>query len=306
MAEAVRSFLDYLTSERGLSVNTIHAYRSDLYQFVGFAERSLALLLTNQTWKLVDLALLTKYSLYLQNREYVSTTRARKIASVRSLFNFLIEEGILFDDPTESLASPRVGRSLPKYLSEDEIRILIDEAAKGSSLESYRNLAMIELMYATGLRVSELVSMAMADLNLSESHLRCRGKGSKERLINLHDQAVEILTIYLKDVRPLLIAKRKNKIAVESALFLNSKGRQLTRQGFWMILKGIATKSGIRSPITPHLLRHSFATHMLRGGASIRYLQALLGHSSIATTQIYTHLADEQVERDYDLAHPRA
>ncbi len=306
MTEAVRSFLDYLTSERGLSANTIYAYRSDLYQFEGFAERNLDMRLTNQTWKSIDLALLTKYSLYLQDRGYVPTTRARKIASVRSLFNFLVEEGILVEDPTESLASPRVGRSLPKYLSEDEVRILIDEAAKGSSLESYRNLAMIELMYATGLRVSELVSLAVADLNLNENHLRCRGKGSKERLINLHDQAVEILNTYLKYIRPLLIAKRKNKIGLETSLFLNSKGHALTRQGFWMILKGIATSSGIRSQITPHLLRHSFATHMLRGGASIRYLQTLLGHSSIATTQIYTHLADEQVERDYDLAHPRA
>ena len=304
MTEYVRSFLDYLTSERGLSANTIYAYRSDLYQFVGFVEGYLAIRLTNQTWDLVDIALLTKYSVYLQDRGYVSTTRARKIASVRSLFNFLVEEGILFDDPSESLGSPRVGRSLPKYLSEDEISILIDEAAKGSSLESYRNLAMIELMYATGLRVTELVSMTVSDLNLSENHLRCRGKGSKERLINLHDQAVTILSTYIKYIRPLLIAKRKNKVSIETSLFLNSKGHPLTRQGFWIILKGIATRSGIRSQITPHLLRHSFATHMLQTGASLRHVQELLGHSSISTTQVYTHMTSPHVRRENEKSHP--
>ena len=165
---------------------------------------------------------------------------------------------------------------------------------------------MIELMYATGMRVSEMVGLVVEDLNLREKYVRCMGKGSKERLINLHDEAAVVLEAYLKDVRPRLLSHGKKDDVRENALFLNRRGERLTRQGFWLILKECGRRANIKTPITPHTLRHSFATHMLRGGAPIRYLQELLGHASISTTQVYTHLAQEQVKVEYDKAHPRA
>ena len=222
------------------------------------------------------------------------------------MFNFLVEEGMVEEDPTESLSSPRIGRALPKALSEEEMALLLREAYGGDTVEARRDVAMIELMYATGMRVSELVSLAVGDLNLKDKFVRCLGKGYKERLVNLHDQAVETVESYLLDIRPEMLSPRGKEGEREDALFLNHRGERLTRQGFWLILKGYGKRAGIRTPITPHTLRHSFATHMLRGGAPLRYLQELLGHANIATTQVYTHLAEDQVERDYDMAHPRA
>ena len=257
-------------------------------------------------WESVDSSLLTDYALELQERGYSATTRARKIASLKSMFNFLVEEGIVEEDPTEALSSPRIGRALPKSLSEEEMALLLREAYSGETSEARRDVAMIELMYASGMRVSELVSLSVGDLNTREKYVRCLGKGYKERLINLHDQAVDTVEAYLTDVRPELLAPRGDQAEREDALFLNHRGERLTRQGFWLILKGYGRRAGIRTAITPHTLRHSFATHMLRGGAPLRYLQELLGHASISTTQVYTHLAEDQVERDYEKAHPRA
>jgi integrase/recombinase XerD len=304
--EIVRIFLDYLTSERGLSNNTVVAYRNDLYQLADLLKESGSLPGGNPGWESVDQPMLTQYALSLQERGYSATTRARKIASVKALFNFLFEEGIVSQDPTESLASPRIGRVLPKSLSEEEMGMLLQETSRGGTVESQRDMAMLELMYATGMRVSEMVFLAIGDLNLKEKYVRCLGKGSKERLISLHDQAAITLDAYLREVRPRLLAQRKKDGAREDALFLNRRGERLTRQGFWLILKGCGKRANIETPITPHTLRHSFATHMLRGGAPLRYLQELLGHASISTTQVYTHLAQEQIQVEYDKAHPRA
>ena len=306
MKETVRAFLDYLTSERGLSNNTVSAYGNDLYQLVDLLEEDGQLPNGNRGWESVDQPMLTRYALTLQERGYSATTRARKIASLKALFNFLLEEDLVSQDPTESLASPRIGRALPKSLSEEEMGLLLQEASRGGSLEAKRDMAMIELMYATGMRVSELVFLTTGDLNLKEKYVRCLGKGSKERLINLHDQAINTLDAYVRDVRPQLLSQRKKDSAREDALFLNRRGERLTRQGFWLILKGCGRRARINTPITPHTLRHSFATHMLRGGAPLRYLQELLGHASISTTQVYTHLAQEQIQNEYDKAHPRS
>ena len=306
MRETVRVFLDYLTSERGLSNNTVSAYGNDLYQLADLLEESGSLPSGTRYWESVDQSMLTQYALSLQERGYSATTRARKIASVKALFNFLFEEGIVPQDSTESLASPRIGRVLPKFLSEEEMGMLLQEASSGGTLESQRDMAMIELMYATGMRVSEMVFLAIGDLNLKEKYVRCLGKGSKERLISLHDQAAITLDTYLREVRPQLLSQRKKDGAREDALFLNRRGERLTRQGFWLILKACGKRANIETPITPHTLRHSFATHMLRGGAPLRYLQELLGHASISTTQVYTHLSQEQVQVEYDKAHPRA
>ena len=302
MRDTVRAFLAYLTSERGLSGNTVAAYGSDLNQFVELMEERGY----KGDWDALESSVLTKYALELQERGYSATTRARKIASLKSMFNFLVEEGIVEEDPTEALSSPRIGRALPKSLSEEEMGLLLREAYSGETAEARRDVAMIELMYASGMRVSELVSLAVGDLNVRDKYVRCLGKGFKERLINLHDQAVDTVESYLNDVRPDLLSPRGEEGVREDALFLNHRGERLTRQGFWLILKGYGRRAGIRTPITPHTLRHSFATHMLRGGAPLRYLQELLGHASISTTQVYTHLAEDQVERDYERAHPRA
>lgn len=306
MRDTVRSFLDYLTAERGLSGNTVSAYSNDLYQMVDLLERGRYIPLGAVGWDAVDRAVLTRYALELQERGYSPTTRARKIASLKSLFNFLLEEGIVKDDPTEHLSSPRIGRSLPKSLTEEEMTLLFQEAARGVSLEAQRDVAMIEMMYATGMRVSELVSLAVGDVDLHEKYVRCRGKGGKERLISLHDDAADATSLYLAQVRPKLLAQSKGEDLADDALFLNRRGERLTRQGFWLVLKACGQRAGIRTSITPHTLRHTFATHMLRGGAPLRYLQELLGHASISTTQVYTHLAEEQVTHDYDRAHPRA
>jgi integrase/recombinase XerD len=302
----IRVFLDYITSERGLSRNTVAAYRNDLHQLAELLEESGSLPSENPAWESVDQPMLTQYALDLHSRGYSATTRARKIASLKALFTFLLEEGIVSHDPAEAIASPRIGRILPKSLSEEEIGMLIQEASSGTTLEAQRDIAMIELMYATGMRVSEMVFLSLRDLNLKEKYVRCFGKGSKERLVNLHDQAAITLDTYLKESRPRLLSQRKGDVASEDALFLNHRGERLTRQGFWLILKACGRRANIDTHITPHILRHSFATHMLRGGAPLRYLQELLGHSSISTTQVYTHLAQEQVQMEYDKAHPRA
>ncbi len=306
MKETVTAFLDYLTSERGLSGNTVSAYGNDLGQLLEFLEESGGLPEGNRGWESVSLPVLTGYALNLQDKGYSPTTRARKLAAIKSLFNFLLEEGLITQDPTESLVSPRIGRALPKFLSEEEMGSLLREAYGGGAQESQRDAAMIELMYATGMRVSEMVGLVVEDLNLREKYVRCMGKGSKERLINLHDEAAVVLEAYLKDVRPRLLSHGKKDDVREDALFLNRRGERLTRQGFWLILKECGRRANIKAPITPHTLRHSFATHMLKGGAPIRYLQELLGHASISTTQVYTHLAQEQVKVEYDKAHPRA
>ena len=306
MKETVTAFLDYLTSERGLSGNTVSAYGNDLGQLLEFLEESGRLPEGNRGWESVSLPVLTGYALNLQDKGYSPTTRARKLAAIKSLFNFLLEEGLITQDPTESLVSPRIGRALPKFLSEEEMGSLLREAYGGGAQESQRDAAMIELMYATGMRVSEMVGLVVEDLNLREKYVRCMGKGSKERLINLHDEAAVVLEAYLKDVRPRLLSHGKKDDVREDALFLNRRGERLTRQGFWLILKECGRRANIKAPITPHTLRHSFATHMLKGGAPIRYLQELLGHASISTTQVYTHLAQEQVKVEYDKAHPRA
>ena len=225
---------------------------------------------------------------------------------MKSFFNFLVDEGLVSQDPTESLTSPRIGRVLPRSLTEEEVELVLEGVAGGDTPESQRDAAMIEMMYATGMRVSEMVSLSVEDLDLRESFVRCRGKGSKERLLNLHSHAVVMLRTYLKDIRPQLTSQRNRGTQREDALFLNHRGERMTRQGFWLILKGYGEKAGIKTTLSPHILRHSFATHMLLGGAPLRYLQELLGHASISTTQVYTHLADEQIQQDYDKAHPRA
>lgn len=300
MRHEVDSFLSYLETEQGYSHHTREAYRNDLSQMVGFLETGLAGGAPT-SWAGVGRNALQEYIFHLREKDYSATTMARKIASIKSFFRFLQREGSLKDNPALSLASPRMGRSLPKPLGVAEVRLLLEQPAKGHTAEAKRDQAMLELLYATGIRVSELVSLDEEDFYLQAGLVRCWGKGGRERLIPVHPQATQIVQEYMSEARPRL---RSNW--GEKALFLNRRGQRLTRQGFWQILKGYAKESGIQANITPHVLRHSFATHLLGGGADLRAVQDMLGHRNIATTQVYTHLANDFVRESFDKAHPRA
>ena len=293
----VEGFLNYMTAERGVSPHTVSAYRSDLVQFTAF----LSLRADGAAgWEAVDGEAVSSYVLHLKERGYSDSSRARKVATVKSFFGFLLEEGSVDKDPTENVGSPRLGRSLPEVLTEEEVESLLG-AADGDPPEAHRDHAMMELLYATGMRVTELVSLDLDDIDVEEGYVRCFGKGAKERIVPVHPNAVEAVRDYLERWRGKLATARSGKAA-----FLNSRGDRLTRQGFWTILKRLAARAGIEGRITPHTLRHSFATHLLRGGAPLRYVQELLGHANIATTQVYTHLTSDYVRSEYQKAHPRA
>ncbi|MDA1256291.1 MAG: site-specific tyrosine recombinase XerD [Chloroflexi bacterium] len=297
MLEQIDSFLNYLAVERGLSSNTLDAYFNDLTALVEFLEARAQ----TGRWADVNKGDIAAYLDDLAERGYARSTRARKIAALKSMFRFLREDGIVDENPTESLRSPRPGRSLPKALSVEHVDRLLGSVYKDDTPEGMRDAAMVEVLYASGLRVSELVGLDIRDLDLELGSVRCIGKGSKERVVPLHGQALETVDAYLQTVRPALERPPQSQ-----ALFLNRNGRRLSRQGFWLRLKRAARVAGISDDITPHTLRHSFATHMLRGGASLRHVQEMLGHASIATTQIYTHLTSEHVREEYDRAFPRA
>ncbi len=300
MQNSVDGFLDYMTVERGVSPNTLSAYRSDLNQLVQYLQTN-HLNGNGSDWQDVDEDMMSQYLLHLHALEYSDTTRARKVASSRSLFGFLLDEGKVSRDPTENISSPRIGRSLPDTLSVDEVGDLLAYAALQDSPDGLRNRAMFELMYACGLRASELVSLDLGDIDLEQSSVRAFGKGGKDRVIPAHADAIAVMRRYINEARPSFV-KRES----ERSLFLNRRGKRLSRQGFWLILKASAARAGITKAIKPHMLRHSFATHLLQGGAPLRHVQELLGHSSITTTQVYTHLTSEHVRTEYDKSHPRA
>ena len=301
MREEIQSFLNHLSIEKGFSTNTTEAYRNDLHQLASFVEEVAMRQGYAPRWSAVDRNLLISYILDLKERKYAPATVARKVAAAKSFFDFLVAEGVLKSDPTENLSSPKVGKPLPKPLSVAEVEDLLEEPAKLSSPEAKRDKAMLELLYAGGMRVSELVSMNLGDLNLGAGFVRCFGKGAKERIIPIHERAIKALEEYLEVARPLLLRNRD-----EEALSLNRRGERLTRQGLWLIIKAYAKSAGLKAEVTPHTLRHSFATHMLSGGADLRAVQELLGHANISSTQIYTHLTSEHVRQAYEKAHPRA
>ena len=296
----IERFLSYMAVERGVSRNTLSAYRGDARQLHDFLDDSSGEDSEAIDWRSVGAGDVADYLLHLRGKEYSDTTLARKVASTRSFFGFLFHEGVIDEDPTDNMSAPKVGRSLPKALSVEEVDALLD-AQDDPSPEAMRDRAMLEVLYASGVRVSELVSLDTDDVDLEQGYVRCFGKGSKERLVPIHPGAVGALGAYIEHGRPQLHSKRSDQ-----ALFLNRRGARLTRQGFWTILKGAAARAGITTSVSPHTLRHSFATHLLRGGAPLRHVQELLGHSSITTTQVYTHLTSEHVRAEYQKSHPRA
>jgi integrase/recombinase XerD len=309
MQKDVERFLQVLEAERGFSVNTIFAYRNDLTQFLTFlagegnreslddgqlgaAGAASRLTPKVQRWDQLTDNDLTNYLLYLRSRKYASSTVARKMAAIKSFFNFLVAEGQLRGDPGARMTAPRVDKYTPRSITRSEVERLLQQPAKeGDSAarrpEAVRDHAMLETLYATGMRVSELVALDCDDVNLLERHMRCAGRTSRERLVPLRESAIAAIDRYLFQARPLLVLRDEN------ALFLNHRGNRLTRQGFWLILKSYASKAEI-ADITPHTLRHTFATHALGRGADLREVQQLLGHVSISTTQVYRRMALDQ------------
>ncbi|MEX2245874.1 MAG: site-specific tyrosine recombinase XerD [Dehalococcoidia bacterium] len=300
MDDYIGHFLNFMSVEKGSSLNTVAAYKNDLQQFDSFLT-SISGNGHARDWEQLERDLILDYLLTLRRRNYAEATVARKVAAIKSFFQYLQAEGTIRRNPTESLESPRVGRSLPKPLSVAEVDELLEQPLKRNTPEAKRDRAMLELLYATGMRVSELVALDLDNMNFSAPYVRCMGKGSKERTIPIHEQAAGAVVDYLNNARPMLVKARK-----ESALFVNRRGERLTRQGFWLILKQYAREANIQTSVTPHTLRHSFATHMLRGGAPLRNVQELLGHANISTTQVYTAVANEHVREVYESAHPRA
>jgi integrase/recombinase XerD len=294
MDPLIDAFLEHLIVERGLAQNSLEAYRRDLVRY------SAHLTARDRQVTSLDRAEVPRYLLTLREAGLSPRSVARHLSAIRQFHRFLVREGHASEDPTSHLESPRPWRRLPTVLSSDEVDRLL-APGQPTAPQGLRDRAMLEVLYASGLRVSELVGLRLADLNLAGGILRVLGKGNKERLVPIGDAAVESLRIYLADGRPKLERRRASP-----HLFLGRHGRGLTRQMFWQLLKRYVRAAGITKPVTPHTLRHSFATHLLERGADLRSVQLMLGHADIGTTQIYTHLTRAHLKAIYDKHHPRA
>jgi integrase/recombinase XerD len=295
----VLDFLAYLEFERGLSRNTLEAYRSDLLQLGAHLEKSGQDALTLQHGDLADFV--ASLATGDDGRPPVApATLQRKVACLRSFYRHLRRQELLVDDPTAHLRAPRQSRKLPEVLTRDEVARLLEQP-KGTEPASLRDRALLEVMYACGLRASEATGLEVSDVDLEDGILRARGKGSKERLVPIGSAAGKALATYVVRGRPKLVGDR-----LEARLFLNHRGAGLTRQGLYKIVQRHARSAGLASKMSPHTLRHTFATHLLAGGCDLRSLQEMLGHADIATTQVYTHLSAERLRDVYFDAHPRA
>jgi integrase/recombinase XerD len=295
----VLDFLAYLELERGLSRNTLDAYRSDLLQFGAFLKRA------ERDAATADHALLAGFLAELatgsEERPRVApATLQRKAACLRSFYRHLRREGVVDHDATADLRVPRRSQRLPQVLSRDEIGRLLEQP-RGTAPTALRDRALLELMYACGLRASEAIGLTVSDIDLEVAVLRARGKGSKERIVPVGRQAITAVRAYLQRGRPTLVG-----LAPEPHLFVNQRGGGLTRQGLYKIVQRHAATAGLASKMSPHTLRHTFATHLLAGGCDLRALQEMLGHADVATTQIYTHLSADRLKDVYFSAHPRA
>ena len=286
-------WLDHLEVERGLARNTVDAYRRDLE----LLQRRLPEGRNLESTRKEDLIAQLR-AMRLAGRSPRSV--ARWLVAVRGFFAWLLSEEVIHEDPTANLDSPRTWRTLPKVLRFEEVEALLKTPPRGEP-RGMRDAAMLEVLYATGLRVSELVGLRLADLHLDAGYLRCTGKGGKERVVPLGEEANGMVQRYLATGRPALLRGRRAE-----ALFVNGSGGALTRQGFWKTIKNLARKAGVQTDLSPHTLRHSFATHLLEHGADLRSIQLLLGHADISTTQIYTHVSRERLRKIYREHHPRA
>jgi len=291
-------FLAYLELERGLSRNTLNAYRTDLLQFGEYLrDRGIDPIEITAAEMSEFVGSLTSAD---GEHPLAASTVHRKTAALRSFYKHLRREDLIIDDPTVGLTTPRRAKKLPNVLNQAEVSKLL-ASPKGSSPQAYRDRAILEVMYACGLRASELTGLETTDVDTHHGMLKARGKGSKERIVPLGRQAIAAIEMYQRSARPELVKGRSEK-----ALFLNFRGKALTRQGLYKIVQGHARTAGLEDRMSPHTLRHSFATHLLAGGCDLRAVQEMLGHADVATTQMYTHLSGEQLKDVYFKTHPRA
>jgi integrase/recombinase XerD len=294
MTDAVVEYLGSLQTEQGASRNTLAAYRRDLRDYTDFLRAQRRALPETGPDDVVG------YLERLQKRGLGPSSVARRISALRGFYRHLLREGDLARDPTEHLELPRRGRALPRTLSRETATALV-EAPDVSRPRGVRDRTMLELLYATGMRASECLDLTLEDVHLTAGYLVCTGKGRKQRLVPVGGEAIRWVTRYVKEARPLSTRRRDS-----GRLFVNPRGGRLSRQSLWAIVRHAAARAGVRGRVSPHMLRHSFASHLLEGGADLRSVQAMLGHADIATTQIYTHLPSSALVRMYRRFHPRA
>ena len=288
-------YLHYLKVERGLSENTIASYGIDLKLFLEYLREN-----EIPSFKQVNKEVIVNYMQAEKNNNKANSSILRSVSSLRKFFQYLAQEKIIEKDPMLLIDTPKKKQHLPQVLTKEEVEKLLHSPNTGQVL-GLRDRAMLELMYATGLRISEIINLKLEDLHLTMGTLQTLGKGHKERIVPVGDEAIKWINRYLEEARPKLLKQKHSNY-----LFLNFHGNNLTRQGVWKNLKAEVRKAGIQKNITPHTLRHSFATHILENGADLRIVQELLGHADISTTQIYTHLSNKQLADIYNRAHPRA
>jgi len=295
MESYVNEFINYLAVERGLAQNTLESYGRDLRQYQTFLQNSQLDFLRNSNRDTI-----LSYLNNLQVKGRAVSTISRNLAAIKSFYQYLVRERHLEKDPAVNLESPKLEKKLPKILSIAEVEELLKQP-NTIQPTGLRDKAMLELLYATGIRVSELINLNISDVNLDMGYIKCYGKGAKERIVPLGSIAAKCVQEYINKGRPKLVRTYE-----ESSLFVNHHGNRLTRQGFWKIIKKYAFEANITKDITPHTLRHSFATHLLENGADLRSVQEMLGHADISTTQIYTHVTKNHLKEVYDKTHPRA
>lgn len=295
IAAAISSFLTHAKVEKGLSPNTVSAYRRDLMKFCEFAQKRKLTLEAVSRDDLVDFLA----GLYRQHLE--SKSVARHLVSLRNFFRFAQIQELISADPTINLESPKIRRSLPGYLRLEEVEKLLAQPDAKTPF-GLRDRAMLEVLYSAGLRVSELVGLRVSDLDTKAGCVRCVGKGDKERIVPIGKKALGMVERYLRDARPKMLGKSP----ASPTLFVNRRGKPLSRVGVWKIFSAYGRRAGLRVALTPHMLRHSFATHLLERGADLRSVQLMLGHADISTTQIYTHVLEERLKQIYKAHHPRA
>ena len=293
MEKKIKLFLEFLQSDKRLSNNTLQSYKRDILQYKNYVD-------TNKiNYLKVSKEDIKQYLMYLQDMNKKTSTISRNLASIRSFYQFLLRNKKIKTDPTEEIQSPKIEKKAPNILSSKEVELLLEQP-NCIDLKGIRDKAMLEFAYATGMRVTEIISLDIDDVNLETGFVVCRNNG-KQRSIPLGTLSLKALENYIKDARPILIKDENNK-----ALFVNINGRRLTRQGFWKIVKYYKDQAHINKDITPHVLRHSFATHLLQNGADLKAIQVMLGHSDISSTQVYMQFQDESLKNVYKKAHPRA
>lgn len=296
MDELVTEYTTYLASEKMKSNNTIESYGSDVLNYLYYLQNVKGITnLQNVTTEDVK-----NYLAYLKKMGYSPSSSSRALSTLKSFHKFLVLEHYIKHNPTLSISTPKIDKKLPNVLSVEEVMILLNSLNDDTPYNA-RNRAMIEVMYGTGLRVSELVNLKLNELHLTSKMISTTGKGSKERIVPINDYASKVLRDYIVKYRPELVKNGKDN----NFIFLNNQGQPLSRQSFFLILKRLAKDAGIEKEISPHTLRHSFATHLLEAGTDLRYIQEMLGHENISTTQIYTHLSKQKIKSVYNNAHPR-